>query len=114
MYNKVLQYNNMKIYIYIFFCLDEVNRGGSRPFHRQLLQSVQRSAHLRVSESGTLRGETRFMSTSCLLVYRNLSLPFCLFDVRNFIQSVLIIGTIPLQPPEVECFVQGHNDGSNN
>lgn len=27
---------------------DEVNRGGPRAFHRQLLQSVQRSAHLRV------------------------------------------------------------------
>lgn len=92
-----------------FFCLDEVNRGGSRPFHRQLLQSVQRSAHLRVSESGTLRGETRFLNTSCLPVYRNLSLPFCLFDVSHF-----IIGTIPLEPPEVKCLVQEHNDSSNN
>lgn len=33
---------------------DEVNRGGPRAFHRQLLQSVQRSAHLRVPEGRPL------------------------------------------------------------
>lgn len=117
--NKVLKYNNIKIFSFFsFFGLDEVNRGGSRPFHRQLLQSVQRSAHLRVTESGTLRGETRFLSTSCLLVHRNVSncsfVCLMLVILDAFIQSVLIIGTLPLERPEVKCLGQGHNDSSNN
>uniref|UniRef100_A0AAQ4NZN1 Zinc finger matrin-type 4 n=1 Tax=Gasterosteus aculeatus aculeatus TaxID=481459 RepID=A0AAQ4NZN1_GASAC len=46
---------------------DEVNRGGPRAFHRQLLQSVQRSAHLRIPEGGPLRESETCQQSAAVL-----------------------------------------------